>query len=340
MRVRFPTLYTMPVGVRRRVLVTVISCAGALMLVGVALAGNGGLLPASPHSPNAYRIRDAYVFILVFTAVIFVGVEGALLLFVVRYRRGKRPREAEGPQIHGSTKLEVLWTVMPAVILAVIGGFVFYKLPGIADPPPASAAGETTITVEGRQFYWMFHYPNGAVSVGTMIAPANEVVRENVFSPDNDVIHSWWVPELGGKIDAIPGRVNHTWFEAPVGTYAARCSDLCGIQHAEMTALVKVVPASVYQRFITQRAKTASGISLGQEEYQHVCATCHRLTGAYVGPSLGNDPLLTDRANLETILRQGIGTMPAVGSDWSNAQIEALVTYTKTLTKGGHVVTR
>ncbi len=67
-----------------------------------------------------------------------------------------------------------------------------------------------------------------------------------------------------------------------------------------------------------------------------MCATCHRLTGAYVGPSLGADPLLTNRANLETILRQGIGTMPAVGSDWSSAQIEALVTYTKTLTGGGH----
>ncbi len=213
------------------------------MLVAVAAAGNGGLLPVTPHSPNAVRIRDAYLFVLVFTAVIFVGVEGALLLFVVRYRRGKRPRAAEGPQIHGSTRLELLWTVGPVVILAVIGGFVFYKLPGIANPPAASAADETTITVEGRQFYWMFRYPNGAISVGTMIAPADNVVHENVYAPSNEVIHSWWVPALGGKIDAIPGRTNHTWFEAPVGTYSARCSDLCGIQHAEMTALVRVVPA-------------------------------------------------------------------------------------------------
>jgi cytochrome c oxidase subunit II len=309
-------------------------CAGALTLVGTALAGNGGFLPVAPHSPNAHRIKDAYLFILAFTGVIFVGVEGALLAFVIRYRRGKRPRTLEGPQIHGAQRLEVLWTVLPAVILAVIGGFVFYELPGIANPPAASAADQTTITVEGRQFYWMFRYPNGAISVGTMIAPANEVVRENVVSAPNDVIHSWWIPALGGKIDAIPGRTNHTWFEAPAGTYAARCSDLCGIQHAKMLATVEVVPPSTYARFIAERAREASGIALGREEYSHVCATCHRLDTNYVGPSLGTDPLLTDLKGLETILRQGIGAMPAVGSDWSNAQIEALVTYTKTIAKG------
>lgn len=323
----------MPAGVRRRGLVAGISCAGALAFAALAHAGNIGLLPPPAHSPNAHRIRQAYVFVLIFAGVIFVGVEGVLLAFVVRYRRGKRSRAVEGPQIHGSTRLEILWTVFPVVVLAVIGSFVFYELPAIANPPAASAADQTTITVEGRQFYWMFRYPNGAISIGTMIAPAGEVVHENVVSAPNDVIHSWWIPELGGKIDAIPGRTNHTWFEAPVGTYAARCSDLCGIQHAYMLATVEVVPRAQYEAFITQRLAQSSGIALGKEEYQHVCAVCHKLNTTYVGPSLGEDPLLTDEKNLETILRQGIGNMPAVGSDWSNAQMDALVTYTKTLVK-------
>ena len=78
----------------------------------------------------------------------------------------------------------------------------------------------------------MFHYPNGAVSVGTMVAPADQVVHEAVVSADNDVNHSWWVPNLGGKVDAIPGRTNHTWFKAPAGRYVARCAELCGVQHA------------------------------------------------------------------------------------------------------------
>jgi cytochrome c oxidase subunit II len=314
-------------------------CVGALTLVAAASAGNGGFLPVTPHSPNAERIRAAYVFILVFTGVIFVGVEGALVAFIVRYRRGKRPRTAEGPQIHGSTRLEILWTVLPVVILAVIGGFVFYKLPGIANPPAASAADETTITVEGHQFYWLFRYPNGAISVGRMVAPANEVVHENVTAPPTEVLHSWWIPALGGKIDAIPGRTNHTWFEAPAGTYSARCSDLCGIQHAKMLATVEVVPKSQYERFIATRASEPSGIQLGREEYQHVCATCHRLDTTYVGPALGGDSLLTDVHGLEGLLRQGIGNMPAVGVNWSNAQITALVTYTKTLEKGSNGVT-
>jgi cytochrome c oxidase subunit 2 len=319
--------------VRWKVLVLSIACAGALTIAGAAVAGNGGLLPVAPHSPNAERIRQAYIFVLVFAAIVFVCVEGALLVLIVRYRRGKRPRSADGLQIHGSTRLEVIWTIVPVLILAAIGGFVFVKLPGIADAPAASAADSASITVEGRQFYWMFRYPNGAISVGTMIAPADNVVHENVYAPSNEVIHSWWVPALGGKIDAIPGRTNHTWFEAPVGTYNGRCSDLCGIQHTLMTAVVRVVPRASYERFIAVRAANPTSIILGREEFQHVCAVCHMLNALYVGPPLGNNPLLTDATGLKTILREGVGAMPAVGSDWSDDQIIALVKYTKTLVK-------
>ncbi len=308
-----------------------IALAAALAIVGSALAGSGGLLPVAPHSPNAHRIREAYIFVLVFAAIVFVGVEGVLIAFVVRYRRGKRARTAEGPQIHGSTRLEILWTVVPVLILAAIGSFIFVELPGIANAPAAAADNETTITVEGHQFYWLFRYPNGAISVGKMIAPAGDVVHENVTAPAAEVLHSWWVPALGGKIDAIPGRVNHTWFRAPAGDYAARCSDLCGIQHAKMTALVQVVPRAEYEKFIVERAAQPTGVALGKEEFQHSCATCHRLDSTYIGPSLGSNPLLRDAKGLRTILRQGVGKMPAVGTNWTNDQIDALVAYTKTL---------
>jgi cytochrome c oxidase subunit 2 len=305
--------------------------AGGLALAGAAWAGSGGVLPPSPHSPNARRITDAYTFVLIFTGIIFVIVEGVLLAFVVRYRRGRRARTAEGPQIHGATRLEIIWTVVPVLILATIGTFVFYKLPGIADAPAASAADQTAITVEGRQFYWIFHYPNGAVSLGTMIAPADQVVHEDVVSADDDVNHSWWVPNLGGKMDAIPGRTNHTWFKGPVGTYVARCAELCGIQHAAMTAHVKLVPRSEYESFIAQRKADEAGAALGKEEFDYVCSSCHRLDHTYVGPALGGNPLLRDRKGIEAILRKGVGKMPPVASDWSDAQIDALVAYTKTL---------
>jgi cytochrome c oxidase subunit 2 len=323
----------MPLGVRRRALVLVLAFAGALVVEGIASAGNGGLLPPAPHSPNAHRITDAYIFVGVFTGIIFLLVEGALIAFAVRYRRGKRARAVEGPQIHGATRLEIIWTVVPVVILATIGTFVFWKLPGITGPPSASAAEETSITIEGRQFYWMFHYPNGAVSIGTMVAPADQVVHETVVSADDDVNHSWWVPNLGGKVDAIPGTTNHTWFKSAPGTYIARCAELCGIQHALMTAHVDVVPRSEYDRLIAQRKADESGLALGKEEYEYVCTSCHRLNQTYVGPALGGNPLLRDRKGIETMLREGVGKMPAVGSDWSDAQIDALVAYTKTLKK-------
>jgi cytochrome c oxidase subunit 2 len=324
----------MPLGVRRTAFATLGTTFIALVVTGIAYAGNGGFLPGEAHSPNAHRIDDAFIFVAIFTGIIFLIVEGALLAFIIKYRRGKRARTAEGPQIHGSTRLEVLWTVLPAVILAVIGGFIFWELPGIADAPKAAAADETTIQIEGHQFYWLFRYPNGAVSINRMVAPADEVVNEQVIGLDWDVNHSWWVTDLGGKYDAIPGRVNKTWFKAPVGDYVARCAELCGIQHALMDGTVHVVPRAQYDSFIKQRLANASGVALGKEEWG-ACQSCHRLDHAYIGPALGGNPLLGDVAGLTTLLRNGQGQMPAVGKNWTDAQIQALVAYTKQFAKSG-----
>jgi cytochrome c oxidase subunit 2 len=325
----------MPSGVRRAVFAIVSTIVVALVATTAAYAGNAGFLPGNPHSPNAHRITSAFIFVAIFTGVIFLVVEGALIAFVVKYRRGKRARTADGPQIHGSTKLEVIWTVLPVVILAVIGAFVFYKLPGIADAPKAAAADETTITIEGHQFYWLFRYPNGAVSINRMVAPADQVVHEDIVGLDFDVNHSWWVPDLGGKYDAIPGKTNRTWFKAPAGSYVARCAELCGLQHAIMTGVVDVVPRAQYDSFIQQRLANASGVNLGKEEYQGVCESCHRLDHVYVGPALGGNPLLADRKGIESLLRNGGTLMPAVGKNWSDAQIDALIAYTKQFAKQG-----
>jgi len=325
----------MPLAVRRTVLATLTTALAALVTATAAVAGNGGFLPATPHSPNAHRVTDAFIFVSIFTGMIFVLVEGALIVFIIKYRRGKRPPTAEGPQVHGATKLEIIWTVIPVVILAAIGSFIFYELPGIADAPKAAAADETRITVEGHQFYWLFRYPNGAISIDRMVAPAKDVVHEDVVGLDFDVIHSWWVPDLGGKWDAIPGRVNKTWFDAPAGDYVARCAELCGIQHALMDGVVHVVPRAEYEQFISKRASPAGTLGLGQEEWQGVCMKCHRLDHSYIGPALGGNSLLTQRSGLETLLRNGRGQMPAVGKNWTDHQIDALVAYNKTLAKGG-----
>jgi cytochrome c oxidase subunit 2 len=324
----------MPSGVRRTAFATLATSIVALATGAIAYAGNKGFLPGEAHSPNAHRIDDAFIVVTIFTGVIFVIVEGALVAFIIKYRRGKRARSVEGPQIHGSTRLEIIWTVIPVLILAAIGSFVFYKLPGISDAPKAAAADQTTITIEGHQFYWLFRYPNGAVSINRMIAPADQVVNETIEGYDYDVNHSWWVTDLGGKYDAIPGTTNHTWFKAPVGTYIARCAEFCGLQHALMDATVHVVPRAQYDKFIAQRAANASGANLGREEWVGVCQTCHRLDHAYVGPALQDNSLLADRQGIETLLRNGRGLMPAVGKNWSGAQIDALISWTKQYVKG------
>src|SRR5919197_623680 len=128
--------------VRRRLLLVVAPIAGALALAAVASASNGGISPVGPVSRDGDRTSDAYWLILAVTGVVFLAVEGTLLTFVIRYRRRGRPRDTEPEQIHGETRVEIVWTVIPVVLLALIVGFVFYKLPGIKNTPPASAAAQ------------------------------------------------------------------------------------------------------------------------------------------------------------------------------------------------------
>ena len=108
----------------------------------------------------------------------------------------------DGAQVHGNTNLELAWTVAPVLILVAIGSFIFYKLPGIEDVP---AADRVEVAVEGHQYYWNFIYPNGVIAVDRLRAPVGQTTRLEVTAPDYDVIHSWWIPALGGKFDAIPG---------------------------------------------------------------------------------------------------------------------------------------
>ncbi len=297
-----------------------------------ALAGNGGLSPVTPNAPGAHRITDIYWFVTVFTGAVFVLVESLLVLFVVRYRRRKRSRHAEGPQIHGATRLEQAWTLGPVLILVAIAAFVFVKLPGINHVPSANAAGaRLDVTVTGRQFYWEFRYPNGVVTIDRLRAPAGQRVRLTVTAPDWDVIHSWWIPALGGKIDAIPGRRNHTSFTAETpGVYVGRCAELCGVQHAAMLDSVEVMPKAIFDTWLANRARNqAAGTSaLGEEEWVGSCSKCHGLAGeGLVGPAVANSPTLLDAAPLAAILQDGTGLMPPVGRGWSAEQRAALTAY-------------
>jgi cytochrome c oxidase subunit 2 len=313
----------MPPPVRRKTFVLVLALGAAPALTSVALAANGGFTPAEPHSPNAERINDSYNWIAIFALAILVLVEGSLVWFVIRYRRRGRPRSAEGPQIHGATRLELIWTAVPVLILAAIASFILYKLPGIQNVPNARAeGGPLRVKIDAHQFYWQFTYPNGAISIDELHAPVNRTVRVDITS--HDVDHSWWIPELGGKFDAIPGEATHTWFKADrIGTYKGRCGEFCGVFHAEMAALVAVQARADYEAWLAGAPE-----DLGRAEWEGACAKCHGLQGqGDFAPRISNNALLTQAEALEELIRNGRNKMPPVARGWSGEQVRALIEY-------------
>jgi cytochrome c oxidase subunit 2 len=145
-----------------------------------------------------------------------------------------------------------------------------------------------------------------------------------------DVIHSWWIPALGGKIQAIPGRINHTWFQATKqGSFSGQCAQLCGVFHASMLATVQSESRAAYQHYLATWHQT-----IGKQFWNGVCATCHGNLGqGGYGPAIANNSLLTQPSALRGILRHGFtgaqGAMPPVGDTWTPVELQALAIYVK-----------
>jgi cytochrome c oxidase subunit 2 len=231
------------------------------------------LTPKGGGSPNADQIKSLYMIILYIAAVVFVIVEGALVYSIYKFRH-KKVRTAA--QIHGNTRLEIAWTLAAAIILVVLTVVTFIKLPSILNPPNSNAAflestlseptppngKKLTICVQGRQYIWRYVYgaacennpftPHLPYSFQEMVVPEGTVVVLSITAID--VIHSWWVPSLGGKVDAVPGYTTYTWFKARgPALYHGQCAQLCGRQHAFMTAQVRVVSPAAYQAWLTRQ---------------------------------------------------------------------------------------
>ena len=242
--------------------------------------------PESGGSSQANQIDGLYKIELYIAVVIFVAVEGALVWAMVRHRarRGVTPA-----QIRGNTRLEVGWTVAAAVILLALAIVTFAKLSSIQNPPNSGAEGDTQIAnagaeyasvdqklppngkalnieVVGRQYIWQFVYPCNACepdglgapySYEELVVPTETTVSLDVVSAD--VVHSWWVPKLGGKVQAVPGYHNYTWFKIPKpGIFRGQCAVLCGRGHARMIATVRAVPPAVFEEWLANRKKEIS----------------------------------------------------------------------------------
>lgn len=300
------------------------SALTALAYPAGALAG-GGVAPPEPASPNAEAISTAWWLVLALCAIVFLAVFVPLGLFIVRFRSRGRDRSLEGPQIRGNTNLEIAWTAAPVVILAIIASFVLIKLGGIRNVD-AKASDTLVIAVEGRQFYWNYTYPNGVIAVDQLTIPRGVPVRLEITAADHDVIHSYWVPALQGKFDAIPGQVNTTTIKATrEGVFRGVCAELCGIQHAAMRFSVRVVAPEEFASFIASDERKSE---LGRITWDGVCAKCHGAKAeGDIGPKLDGSPLLAQRDALAAILENGVGKMPAVGKGWGDEQLHALLDY-------------
>jgi len=258
--------------------------SASLLLVPDALANF--ITPKAGGSRNANEIDSLYKIVLYIAGVVFVIVAGTLVYSLIRFRAKKG---AVAAQIHGNTTLEIGWTIAAALILVILTVVTFTKLGSIINPPnsnsgvalsasttePTPPNGKrVTICVQGRQYIWRYTYGAGCnanyftsklpYSYQEMEAPAGTTVVLVIQS--NDVIHSWWVPSLGGKVDAVPGYTTYTWFKAHPGLYHGNCAQLCGRNHAAMTALVHVVPAARYQAWLTQQQQmlTRANDQVGQ----------------------------------------------------------------------------
>jgi cytochrome c oxidase subunit 2 len=257
--------------------------AGALVIAPSAHAGL--LFPESGGSPNADSIHTLYVMVFILALFIFAGVEGTLLYSLFKYK-ARRGRTAA--QIHGNTKLEIGWTVGAAVILVFITAFTFIKLPAIKNPKPSivDSNGQTALvrdgellaatdrlsvkgpslrlTVNGQQYVWRYHYPGkeNLLAYTDMVVPVGETVILEITA--DDVAHSWWIPKLGGKMDAIPGYTNRTWFQIPPDAikpgqdrviYTGQCAELCGRNHANMYARVIGMRMDDYKKWYADKVK-------------------------------------------------------------------------------------
>jgi len=260
-------------------------------LAGLALApaaANAGIFfPEKGGSENADKIWTLYLLIFILAWIVFIGVAGALVwaMFKFRARRGM-----VAAQIHGNTRLEVGWTVGAGVILVFITIFTFIMLPDIKNPPasdidangnpvtasnvlyastdqpdPPKGSASINIDVDGQQYVWRYQYPKSEKDVFSyieMVVPVGMTITLDIRA--DDVIHSWWIPKLGGKMDAVPGYTNKTWFKIPESAipegknsvvYDGQCAELCGRNHANMIGRVIGLRYPDYKAWVDRKAE-------------------------------------------------------------------------------------
>lgn len=363
-------------GTVRKKLIWATAAIGLLLVLG-ACAPNATQDTLQPKGPYAEKLKDLFIPVFWVAVFVFIVVEGGIVWITIRYRH-RKGRDRIPAQIHGNTRLEIGWTIAPALILA---GVMVPTVAGIWDlarQPPKEALN---VTVKGLQWWWDFEYTDDDMrtnygdraqirTADVMVIPEDRVVYLSLEGAggqiDDMVIHSFWIPELAGKQDVVPGRTNHILMQADEpGTYEGQCAEFCGLQHGRMLVRVRALSAEDWEAWVINQkrpgvrsrdplAQQGMDLFLGQlSGGRGSCIECHAVGGTEAAspdapaPELTHfaDPThecfagcnweTTDREALEAWLRNPdavkMGSkMPSY--DLTEEEIDALVAYLYSLT--------
>ena len=341
----------------------------SLWLAAPAVFAEYGLNFQKPVTPVAHKILDLHNMILLICVIIFVIVFGVMFYSIFAHRKSRGYKSAK---FHENAALEVIWTVIPFLIL------VSMAIPSTATLLEMSdtSKSDLTIKITGYQWKWKYDYPDQDVGFFSTLATPRDQIENKAAKGEhyllevdnpivvpvgkkvrflvtaNDVIHSWWVPQLGVKTDAIPGFINEFWVRADeTGTFRGQCAELCGKDHGFMPIVVSAVSQEDFTKWVAVQkgkaaAESAGGtktwskdelMEKGKKAYAGTCAACHGAEGkgipgvfpAIEGSKLATDPV---EEHIKTVLH-GRATgkfsaqMPAFAAQLSDADVAAIVTF-------------
>ena len=270
----------------------------ALAVAFAACAPNASQDSLKPAGPYAREVKNLFVPVFWVAVAVFVLVEGLIVFFLVKYRH-RKGQDRMPPQVHGNTRLEIGWTILPAVVLAVVMVPTVATIWDLARKPPGDALN---VKVIGQQWWWKFEYsdadmqtaaetPGPITTANELVIPTDRVVYLTVTSGvggigDAEVIHSFWVPELAGGQDAIPNQENHILLQADEpGTYEGQCKEFCGLSHAIMKFHVRAMTPEDFDVWSAEQRQDAiePGGELATSGFDAFvngqCIACHAVQG-------------------------------------------------------------
>src|SRR5271169_3418250 len=259
--------------------------------------------PASTPADSIHRLS---LFVLIITALIFAVVFSLLVYAIAKFRHRSTDETREPAQVYGSNQMELAWTVIPVLIVLVLFFATARVIHSVEDavPPP----GTIRVTAIGHQFWWEFRYPAlGVVTANELHVPVSDPAHPTptfvkLISADTD--HSFWVPQLAGKTDLIPNRINSIWIDPhETGMYLGQCAQYCGTQHAKMLLRVYVDSPEQFAKWVASEkepARSSDAIAAGRHIFEKTaCINCHAISGTVADGRFGPD--LTHLMSRETI---------------------------------------